>query len=122
MLQGHDIARLRRELLPDLASPRAVFEGLSQPSCLLNGRNVLPGLVVPRAISAMQRIKDADASPSHGLQDLDHMRYRLVGFSHTLQPIPHFAALGNKIVVRIEHQKPGHVPFIRQVGHVSSRH
>jgi hypothetical protein len=46
MLLGNDFARLRLELAADLAAPRAVFEGLSQPGCLLNRRNVLPGLVV----------------------------------------------------------------------------
>src|SRR5262249_589779 len=39
MLQGHDIARLRCELTADLATPRAEFEGLSRPRCLLNRRN-----------------------------------------------------------------------------------
>jgi hypothetical protein len=31
MLLGNDFARLRLELAADLAAPRAVFEGLSQP-------------------------------------------------------------------------------------------
>ena len=37
--------RLRLELAADLAAPRAVFKRLVQPSCLLDGRNVLPRLV-----------------------------------------------------------------------------
>ena len=53
MLLGNDFARLRLELAADLAAPRAVFEGLSQPGCLLNRRNVLPGLVVTWTVSMM---------------------------------------------------------------------
>jgi hypothetical protein len=37
MLEGHDVARVRRELAADLAPPRAVCEALSQPRCLLTG-------------------------------------------------------------------------------------
>jgi hypothetical protein len=40
MLEGHDFARLRLELAADLATPRAVFEALAQPRCLLEGRDV----------------------------------------------------------------------------------
>src|SRR5262249_37117892 len=46
MLEGHDFARLRLEPAADLATPRAIFEGPMRPGCLLNRRNVLPGLVV----------------------------------------------------------------------------
>ena len=59
MLLGNDFARLRFELAADLATPRAVFEGLSRPSCLLNWRNVLPGLVVALTVAMMQRIENA---------------------------------------------------------------
>src|SRR6516225_9488523 len=59
MLEGHDIARLRFEFAADLATLRAVFEGLVQPSCLLDGRNVLPGLVVPWTAAMMHRIENA---------------------------------------------------------------
>src|SRR5262249_29032223 len=41
MLEGHDVARLRLEFAADLATPRAVFKGLSQPSCLLNRSTLL---------------------------------------------------------------------------------
>ena len=46
VLQGHHIAGLRLEFESDLAAPRAVFEGLVRPRCLLNRRDVLPALVV----------------------------------------------------------------------------
>jgi hypothetical protein len=53
MLRGDNLARLRLELWADLATPRAEFEALSQPPCLLNGRNVLPSLVVAWTVSMM---------------------------------------------------------------------
>src|SRR6202035_4226697 len=59
MFLGNDFARLRHELVADLAAPGAVFEGLSRPGCLLNGRNVLPSFVVARAVSMMQSVEDA---------------------------------------------------------------
>jgi hypothetical protein len=46
------------ELGTDLATPGAVFEALVHPRCLLNGRNVLPSLVVARPESMMQCIED----------------------------------------------------------------
>src|SRR5215471_18062640 len=84
MLEGHDVARLRCEFAPDLAAPRAVFESLVRPRCLLDRRNVLPGLVVARAISMMQRIGDAKPRLSRRIEDLDHMSNTLVRFSNTL--------------------------------------
>src|SRR5262252_10497569 len=80
MLQGHDIAWLRGEFAADLATPRAVFEGLSQPSCLLNRRNVLPGLVVAWTVSMMQRIENAKLRLPRSIQDLQHMRNTIIRF------------------------------------------
>jgi hypothetical protein len=48
MLGGDNLAWLRLELGTDLATPRAVFEAFALPRSLLNGRNVLPRLVVAR--------------------------------------------------------------------------
>ena len=64
MLEGSDVARLRFQLAPDLATPPAVFEALARPCYLLNQRNVLPSLVVTRTVSTMQRIEDAQLRPS----------------------------------------------------------
>src|SRR6516165_3948989 len=105
MLEGHDIARLRLEFAADLAAPGAVFEGLSQPRCLLNGRNVPPGLIVAWTVSMMQRIKDAEPRLSCGIEDLQHIRNTIVRFSDSLQAIPYLASLGNEIVIRIDHKK-----------------
>src|SRR5215470_12310174 len=45
MLRSDDLAWLWLEPGTHLATPRAVFEALSRPPGLLNGRNVLPSLV-----------------------------------------------------------------------------
>ena len=105
MLQGHDVARLRLELATDLATPRAVFEGLMRPGCLLDRRNVLPGLVVAWTVSMMQRIEDAKPRLPRRIQDLQHMRNTIICFCNSLQAIPYFASLGNEIVIRIDHEK-----------------
>src|SRR5215510_5378203 len=84
MFQGHDVARLRCEFAADLTAPRPVFEGLVRPGRLLDRRNVLPGLIVARAISMMQRIEDAKPRLSRRIEDLDHMSNTLVRFSNTL--------------------------------------
>src|SRR5262245_21918515 len=88
MLEGHDVAWLRCEFAADLATPRAVFEGLVRPRRLLDRRNVLPGLVVARAISMMQGIEDAKPRLPRRIQNLQHMGNTFVGFSNTLQAIP----------------------------------
>src|SRR5215470_1260802 len=72
MLRGNNLAWLRRELGTDLATPRAVFEALSHPRCLLNGCNVFPALVVSRTVSMMQCIEDSKLPLPRGIQDLQH--------------------------------------------------
>jgi hypothetical protein len=54
MLESPDIAWLRLEFAADLATPRVVFEALVHPRCLLNGRNVLPCLIVAWTVSTMK--------------------------------------------------------------------
>src|SRR4030095_14589093 len=112
MLRRNDIARLRFELAAYLAAPHTVFEGPSRPGCLLNWRNVLPGFVVARAVSTMQRIEDTDVRLPRRTQDLLHMKDALICFCDALQHIPYFAALGYEIVIGIDHQKCGDLLFI----------
>src|SRR5262249_10275629 len=88
MLKGNNVAWLRCKFAPDLAAPGAVFEGLVRPRCLLDGRNVLPTLVVARAISMMQRIEDADVRLPRRIQDSQHIRNTVVRFGNALQAIP----------------------------------
>src|SRR5262245_3915847 len=52
----------------DLATPCAVFETLSQPCRLLDGRDVLPGFVVARTVSMMHRVEDPKLRLSRGVQ------------------------------------------------------
>ena len=49
--------------------------------------------------STMHRIEDADVRLSRRIQNLQHKRNTTIRFRNTLQAIPHFAALGNEVVV-----------------------
>src|SRR5262249_20382088 len=104
-----------------LATPRAVFEALVLPRCLLNGRNVLPSLVIARAISMMQRIEDAKPRLPRGSQDLQHVRNAVIRFCNSADATPELASLGNEVVVRIDHQKRGDLLFISPLCHAPSR-
>src|SRR5262249_35098860 len=88
MLLGHDITRLRFEFAADLAAPRAVFEALMHPRCLLDRRDVLPGLVVAGAVSMMECIEDAKARFPRRIHNLQHMRNTTICFCNSLQAIP----------------------------------
>src|SRR5262249_1808775 len=88
MLRGDNLARSGLEPGTDLATPRAVFEALSLPRGFLNGRNVLPGLVVARTVSVMQCIEDAEPRLSRGIQHLQHMRYAVIRFCNGPNAIP----------------------------------
>src|SRR6266446_9830375 len=105
MLRGDDLAWLRLELGTDLAAPRAVFEDLALPRCLLNGRNVLPSLVVAGTVSMMHCIEDPKLRLPRGIQDLQHMRNAVIRFCNSLNAVPYLASLGDDDVIRIDHQK-----------------
>src|SRR5215470_1282387 len=107
MLKGHDVTWLRGEFAADLTAPRAVFEGLVCPGCLLHWRNVLPRLVVAGTVLMMQGIENTDVRLARRCEHLHHMRHTLVRFRNTLYAIPEFAALGHEVVVGINHQKCG---------------
>ena len=105
MLLGDDVARLRLELVAQLAAPRAELERLAVPRRLLDGRDVLPGLVVAGPVPAVQRVEHPDVGSPRRVEHLLHVRDAAVGFGDTLQPIPHLAALGDEVVVRVDHQQ-----------------
>jgi len=69
VFRGHDVAGTGFEFGPDLTAPSAVFESLSPPRRSLDWRNVLPRLVVARAILPVQRIEHADFRPSSAERD-----------------------------------------------------
>src|SRR5215468_10873414 len=64
MLLGHDVAGLWRELAADLATPSPGFDGPARPGCFLDRCDVLPGLVVARAVPVVQGIHDPQPRPA----------------------------------------------------------
>src|SRR5208337_2620772 len=120
MLGGDNLVWLGLELGTDLATPRAVFEALSLPRCLLNGRNVLPSLVVARTVSMMQRVEDAKPRVARGIQDFQHMRNTVIRFCNCPNAVPYLAPIGNEVVIRIDHKECGDLLFIRHLCHASS--
>ena len=120
MLRGDNVAWLRLEPGTDLATPSAIFEALSQPPCLLNGRNILPGLVIAGTVSMMQRIENAKSRLPRRIQDSQHIRNTLISFCNSLQAIPYLAPLGNEVVIWIDHQKCSDFFVICQVCHALS--
>src|SRR5262249_6286027 len=119
MLEGHDISRLRCELAAELAAPRPVLEALVQPRGLLHRSNVRPGLVVAWTVSTMHCIEDAQSRAPRRVQDLQHMRDAVVGFGNLLYAIPELSALGDEVVVRVDHEKCGDRLLVRQCAHDS---
>src|ERR1043166_31541 len=105
MLEDHGLARLRQELIGDLTSPRAVFERFARPSPLLNRRHVLPSLVIAGTETTMQWVENSKLCGARSIQDVQHVGNTIIRFRNRLQVRPEFAALGNKIVVRIDDEK-----------------
>src|SRR5262245_10352740 len=90
-----------------LEGERAHLRGASHPSRLgglLRRRDVLPGLVVARAVSTMQRVEDAKPGCPRGIQDPQHVRHAVVFLRNTFQAIPELASFGDEIVVWIDHE------------------
>ncbi len=97
---------------------RAVEPGLRlQPGCLLNGRNILPSLVVAFSVSMIQPIENAEFRLPSSIQDLQHMRNTIASFCNSLQAIPYFASLGNEIVIWVDQQKCGDLFVELQICH-----
>src|SRR5215813_10085910 len=120
VLLGHDVAWLRRKLRANLSSPRAVFEDLALHRCLLDGRDVLPALIVAWTIPMVHRVEDAEPSLPCGGHELKHMRDAMRCCRNVLDAVPYFAAFGDEIVVRVNHEERrvlvgeaqgSHVPF-----------
>src|SRR5262245_22061269 len=88
MLCGDNLAWLGRELGADLTAPCAAFEALVHPRGLLNGRNVLPSLVVAWAVSMMHCIEDPKIGLPRGIQNLQHMGYAVIRFCDSPNAVP----------------------------------
>lgn len=63
----------------------------------------------------MQCVENAYVGLPCGIEDLTHVRNALVGFGNAPEAIPYFAALGDEIVVWINHYETGEVLFVRHV-------
>src|SRR5919108_1013271 len=107
MLRGDNLARYWLEPGTDFAAPCAVFEAPAFPRSLLNRCNVLPSLVVARTITMVQCVKDPKLSLARGIQNLQHVRNAAVRLCDSLDARPYLAALGNEVVIWIDHQKCG---------------
>src|SRR5262245_4526608 len=60
---------------------------------------------VSRTVSMMHRVEHPKPRLSRGVQDLQHMRNAVVRLRDPLNARPELAALGDEVVVRINHQK-----------------
>jgi hypothetical protein len=72
-------------------------------------------LVVAWAVSAMQRIEDTQSRLPRRLEHLRHMKHTAPLASATALRLQ-LVALGDKIVIRIDHQKGGDLPVVCQGG------
>src|SRR5262250_2201281 len=104
MLEGNDISWLRSEFAAELAAPGPVLEAFVQPRGLLHRCDVRPGLIVTGTVSVMHCIEHAQSRAPRRTQDLQHMRNAVVGFGDLLHAIPELSALGNEVVVRVDHE------------------
>src|SRR5215813_13145153 len=89
----NNLAWRRHEFGAELATPRAVFEGLVLPRGSLNRRNVGPRFVVAGTITMMHGIEDAKLRFARGIQDLQHVGNAVVCFSDSFDAGPDLAAL-----------------------------
>src|SRR5215467_850409 len=107
MLLDDNFAWHRRELSPELATPSAILKCFVRPRCLLNGRNVLPSLVIAWTVSMMHCKENPQLRLPRGIKDLLHVRNAVVRFGNSFDAGPDLAAFGNEVVVRVDHQQRG---------------
>jgi hypothetical protein len=69
----------------------------------------------------MHRIEDPDPDGAGGADELRHVRYAIVGFRNAFESIPNLAALGDEVVVGIDHHECGVVHVHGEVAHGPSR-
>lgn len=88
MLLGHNLTRQRLKSITDLGAPRAAFESLSFPCCLLDGRNVFPCLVIAQPKSMVQRIEHAKFGLSRRGQHFKHIWNATIRFRNSFYAFP----------------------------------
>jgi hypothetical protein len=66
-------------------------------------------------VSVVQCVQDLNAGVSRRLEDLDHVRHAPVGCGNPLEAVPYFAALGDEVVVRIDHHEAGDASAVRHL-------
>src|SRR5262245_33285045 len=93
----------RHEFGAELATPCAEFEALALPRGSLYRRNVSPRFVIACTIPMMHSIEDAKLHCARHIQDLQHVGNAVVCFGDSFDAGPDLAALGNEVVVRIDH-------------------
>src|SRR5215813_6079240 len=117
MLCDDNLTWLRLEFGTDLATPSTVFEAFSSPRCPLDRRNILPSLVVARSISMMHCIEDPKFRLPRGVEDPQHIRNAAISLSDSPNAVPELAALGNEVVIGIDHQKCSKLRVVYQLCH-----
>jgi hypothetical protein len=68
----------------------------------------------------MHGIEDPKLSLPRGIQDLLHVRNAVIRFGNSFDAWPNLAALGNEVVVRIDHQKRSELCIVCHRRHCSS--
>lgn len=122
MLAHDDLTRRGHELVAELASPRAIFEGLMRPSRPLNRRDVLPGFVVTQSVAPMHGIEDPKLRLPCRVQNLQHMRNTAVRLGDSFDAGPELPAFRDEVVIWIDHQERCYCPIIGTVYHELSDH
>src|SRR5262245_25855445 len=104
MLLRNDLAWRRHESRVELAAPGPVLETLVLPSRPLDGSDVFPRFVIARAVTMMHCIEDPEVRLARSVQNLQHVRDAVVGFSNRFDEGPELTTLGNEVVVRINYE------------------
>jgi hypothetical protein len=62
-----------------------------RPCVLLNGRNILPTLVVARTVAMMHGVEDPELRTPGGIQHLQHVGNAVIGLSNDPNAGPYLA-------------------------------
>ena len=65
----------------------------------------------------MRHIEDPKLRLPRGIQHLQHVRNAVIRFGNSANAVPYLAALGNEVVVGIDHKKCGDFPLVSDFCH-----